>query len=103
MSREHSLEEGRDLAALYALGALCGDEAREFEQHLASGCSICAAEVEAFAPVVAELGYTAPPRTPREEVRVRVLERVAAEGMTQDHPVIDKDLLRFVESSWLTR
>jgi anti-sigma factor ChrR (cupin superfamily) len=101
MIREHTLEEGRERAALYALGALRGEEIREFEQHLAAGCTICAEEVASFTPVVAELGHATPPQTPRAEVRTRVLERVGAKGMSQDHPAIDKDLLRFVGSNWL--
>jgi quercetin dioxygenase-like cupin family protein len=99
MIREHPIEEGRDLAALYALGVLRGDAAREFEQHLAGDCSRCAVEVEAFAPVVAELGHMALPQTPRPELRARVLERVAAEGLSADHPVIDKEGVRFVRSA----
>jgi quercetin dioxygenase-like cupin family protein len=101
MMREHTVEEGRERAALYALGALRGEEIREFEQHLAAGCVICAEELAAFTPVVAELGHATPPQMPRAEVRARVLERIGAKGMSQDHPVIDKDLLRFVGSNWL--
>jgi quercetin dioxygenase-like cupin family protein len=102
MIGEHSPEEGHDLAALYVLGVLDGDEAREFEQHLASGCATCVAEIEAFAPVVAELGYSAPPQTPSAEVRTRVLARIAAEGLSANHPVIEKDGVRFVRSAALT-
>jgi len=101
MSHEHSLEEGRERAALYALGALRGDELREFEHHLAAGCAMCAEEVAAFAPVVAEMGHAASPSTPRPEVRDRVWQRIGAQGMSPEHPVIDKDLLRFVGSNWL--
>lgn len=102
MIREHSPEEGRDLAALYALGVLHGDEVHEFEQHLASGCTICVAEVAALAPVVAELGHAAPPQTPSAEVRTRVLARISAESLSANHPVIEKDGVRFVRSAALT-
>src|SRR5262245_12727190 len=101
MIQEHSVEEGRERAALYALAALRGEELRAFAQHLAAGCAICVDEVAAFTPVVAELGHVTPPQTPRPEVRARVLQRISAQGMDQDHPVIDKDLFRFVGSNWL--
>jgi len=101
MIQAHTVEEGRERAALYALGALREEETREFEQHLAAGCAICADEVAAFTPVVAELGHAPVPQTPRLEIRARVLQRIEAQGMDQDHPVIDKDLLRFVGSNWL--
>ncbi len=96
---EHSVEEGRDRAALYTLGALPEDEACEFEQHLAAGCAVCAAEVEAFTPIVAELGYAARPQQPPASVRSRLIERVAAESAAA--PVIDKEGMRFVRSERL--
>ena len=99
MIREHPVEEGRERAALYALGALRGDEAREFEQHLGAGCTVCAAEVEAFAAVVAGLGHAAQPQALRAEVRARMLERVGVENLTEDRPVIDKDGVRFVRAA----
>jgi anti-sigma factor ChrR (cupin superfamily) len=101
MTSGHTLEEGRERAALYALGALPGEEAREFDQHLAEGCDICRTEVAAFALVVAELGYAAPAHMPRPEVRARLLDRIAAQGLTQERPVIDTELLHFVGSAWL--
>ena len=36
-------EEAAGRAALHALGALEGDEAREFAEHLAAGCAACPA------------------------------------------------------------
>jgi anti-sigma factor ChrR (cupin superfamily) len=81
------------------LGVLSQDEAREFEQHLAGGCAVCAAEVEAFTPVVAELGHMATPQTPRPELRARVLERVAAEGLSAARPVLNKEGARFVRTA----
>jgi anti-sigma factor ChrR (cupin superfamily) len=34
-------------------------------------------------------------------VRARLLERIVAEGLSQDHPIIDKEHLHFVGSRWL--
>ena len=101
MMSGHSPEEGRDLAALYTLGAMGGDELREFELHLAEGCEVCADEVAAFAPVVAELGYDTAPQAPSIELRTRMLDRITAEGLTSDHPVVVKDRFHFVGSQWL--
>lgn len=101
MMRDHSIEEAQDLAALYALGALQGEEAHEFEQHLAEGCAVCRAEVEAFTPVVAELGYAAPPQEPPPELRARALEQTVAGGLTQTHPRIEKDNQLFASANWL--
>jgi anti-sigma factor ChrR (cupin superfamily) len=100
MKPHHSLEEAQEWGALYALGALSQDEARIFEQHLPT-CSLCADEVAAFAAVTQEMRHAALPQTPRPEVRARVLEHVASQGTSNSHPVINKDLLRFVGSSWL--
>jgi anti-sigma factor RsiW len=51
-----------DQVELYVLGALSGDDRRNFEAHLAA-CDRCAFEVRSFAPVVAGLagGVTAQP------------------------------------------
>ncbi len=101
MVRGHTMEEAQEMAAVYALGALPGEEARAFEQHLAAGCAACAEEVAACGAVVEELAYAVPRRTPRPEVRTRVLERIAAEGLTANHPKVEKEHFLFVSSQWL--
>ena len=68
---EHSLDDGCERAALYALGALRGDDARGFEGHLAA-CEVCRAEVHTFAAVAAELGRASQPETPTAALRARV-------------------------------
>jgi len=73
-------EEAAGRAALYALGALDGDEAREFEEHLAAGCAACAAELREFEAVAGDLGLAAPEAEPPAGVRARLLALVAAEG-----------------------
>jgi anti-sigma factor ChrR (cupin superfamily) len=71
-------------AALYALGALEGTEARDFEEHIAGGCAACAAELKEFDAVAAALALAAPAFEPPEAVRGRLLARVAEE--TQEPP-----------------
>ncbi|MBV8856641.1 MAG: cupin domain-containing protein [Acidobacteria bacterium] len=73
-------EEAAGRAALYALGALEGDEAREFEEHLAAGCAACAAELREFETVAADLGLAAPAAEPPAGVRARLLSLVSEGG-----------------------
>lgn len=80
MSHTTTDEEAAGRAALYALGALEGDEAREFEGHLAAGCEACAAELRMFEGVVADLGLAAPEAEPPAGVRSRLLTLVSEGG-----------------------
>jgi anti-sigma factor ChrR (cupin superfamily) len=73
-------EEAAGRAALYALGALEGDEAREFEEHLAAGCAACEAELREFEAVAGQLGLAAPEAEPPAGVRSRLLALVSEEG-----------------------
>lgn len=80
MSHTTTDEEAAGRAALYALGTLEGDEARAFEEHVASGCAACAAELREFESVVADLGMAAPEAEPPPGVRSRLLALVSEEG-----------------------
>jgi anti-sigma factor ChrR (cupin superfamily) len=71
-------EETCGSAALYALGALEGEEARAFEAHLGEGCEACASELRGFESVVGSLGLAAPDAEPPIASRARLLERLAA-------------------------
>ena len=72
-------EEAAGRAALYALGALEEDEAREFEEHLAAGCAACAAELREFETVARDLCLAAPEAEPPAGVRARLLALVSEE------------------------
>lgn len=93
-------EEKRDLAALYAVGALQGDELRDFEKALAE-CPELADEVVSLSAVVDELGYAAAPQTPSPGLRASVLGRIEAEGLTKEHPRLTKENQVFGSASWL--
>ena len=67
-----------ETAALYVLGALPTGDREAFERHLAEGCGVCEGQVSELTPVAADLGHAAPPRTPRPEVRDRLLGRLAS-------------------------
>jgi anti-sigma-K factor RskA len=64
-------------AGAYVLGSLDPDERVSFETHLAS-CAECTAEVRALGRVTEALARTVPERTPRPELRQRVLDAVGA-------------------------
>ncbi|HEX8188186.1 MAG TPA: cupin domain-containing protein [Pyrinomonadaceae bacterium] len=72
-------EEAAGRAALYALGALEGAEAREFEGHLAAGCARCEAGLREFEAVAGDLGLAAPAAEPPGGVRARLLALAAEE------------------------
>ena len=67
----------RELAPLYALGALDGEDLAAFEAHVA-GCADCRAEVAAYAEVAGRVGASVPPVPPPAALRARVLAAAAA-------------------------
>ena len=69
-------------AGAYVLGSLDSDERAAFESHLA-GCDDCAAEVRAFGRVAGALARSVPERTPRPELRQRVLGGFGATQTTR--------------------
>jgi anti-sigma factor ChrR (cupin superfamily) len=71
-------EEAQARAALYALGALDADEARDFEEH-AAGCGPCAEELRCFRSVAAALAIAPVEAEPPADVRSRLLAHVSAE------------------------
>jgi anti-sigma factor ChrR (cupin superfamily) len=75
--------EARERAALYALGALDSETAREFEAHLADGCPMCAADHEAFAAVARDFALDAEPVAPPQDLRERVLARARTAGRVE--------------------
>ena len=66
------MHDEQALAAPYVLGALDPAERREFETHIAR-CPACSEEVRSLCRVVDALACSAPQRTPRPELRSRVL------------------------------
>jgi len=73
-------EETSARAALHALGALDEREARDFEEHVAAGCDVCAAKLREFRGVAADLALAATPAQPPARVRSRLLALAAEEG-----------------------
>ncbi len=94
MKSDETIEQLREQAALYALGALPPEEAQAVEAQLAAGDARYQAEVAAFRAVADALAYCAPPAAPRSAARARTLEAVAA----HEAATIDEGGLRFVRS-----
>ena len=67
------------LGAPYVLGALDDADRGAFEAHLAS-CPVCVEEVRALRRVVDALAFAVPQRTPRPELRSRVLTLISGEA-----------------------
>src|ERR1700755_338994 len=65
-------------AALYALGALEGEEARAFEAHMEEGCDACASELREFESVVGSLGLAAEEAEPPARAEESLMERLPA-------------------------
>jgi len=80
MKRGVAEDQMKEQAALYALGTLTEEEARRFEEHIASGCEDCERELQAYQSVVFELGYSAIEEEPPAEVRGKLLARLAEES-----------------------
>jgi len=70
-------EEWLERSEVYTLGALDGEELKEFEAHLASGCPICQAYLRETRETLMLLHRSLRPETPPLSIKTRVLERVA--------------------------
>jgi anti-sigma factor ChrR (cupin superfamily) len=72
-------ESARELAELYALGALGADEARPLEEHLRD-CPVCRREIDSLRATADELALAAPPVEPPPELRRRLLGNLVPRG-----------------------
>jgi anti-sigma-K factor RskA len=83
-------------AAVYALGALDGEERVRFEEHLAGGCAACTAAVREHAETMADVARDTPPMIPPADVRADLMRRVATTGA---HPSRRRRRLRWALAS----
>ena len=72
-------DEILDQSALYALGALEGEELLAFEKRVGEGCSVCRA-VEGFQEVAEQLATAVKPVKPRAELRTKLFARITHEA-----------------------
>jgi putative transcriptional regulator len=76
-------DELRELASLYALGAMTQEESAAYEAHLSAGCPVCQAEVGAFREVTGGIALSVEPVTPPAELRERLMN-TAPKGLQVD-------------------
>jgi anti-sigma-K factor RskA len=77
MRSEH--EHWREQGEIYALGALDGQELKEFEAHLASGCAICEAYIRETSETLLLLHRSITPTTPPPSVKTRLFQDIASD------------------------
>ena len=87
MTHQEPSDEILEQAALYALGALEGQEKDEFERRVSEGCATCQA-VKDFQVVAGVLGTSARPMAPPPSLRDTLLERVAAQREAEPKPQV---------------
>lgn len=81
------------LAAPYVLGALDGADRLAFEAHLAT-CPVCSEEVRSLRRVADALAFAVPQRTPRPELRSRVLADLLDETGGRQSAVRERPAVR---------
>jgi hypothetical protein len=69
-----------ELAAVYAVGALDGEDLVRFEAHLAEGCDRCALSLLDSREALARVALADPPVVPPPGVKAALLERLAVEA-----------------------
>ena len=74
-----SHEELLDLADVYVLGALDGDELSQFERHLSAGCSECRARVKAAGEVLTLMPGSYEQLTPSANTKTKIFEQIDAD------------------------
>lgn len=82
MTTSHSTRHD-ELIPAYAVGALDGDELRDLEAHLATGCPVCSEQLALWQGDLEELAASVPPVAPSAETRGRILR--LAEAGKPDH------------------
>ncbi len=71
MTPGHSTRH-QELLPAYALGALDGEDLRDLETHLATGCEVCRRELDLWQGDLEQLAASVEPVTPSDETRQRV-------------------------------
>lgn len=98
MKKNALVRECEATAALYALGALPEESARQFQQRVASGCPMCTATLAEYTEVTDHLPLTVPQVEPPASIRVRLLERIAGPPPASKP---DRTIVRSTDSPWV--
>ena len=75
-----SHEKLSELCSVYALGALDGEELREFEAHLKTGCPLCGQELQEYSEMVASIPEALPNVRPSQDLKSRLMARLDQEA-----------------------
>jgi anti-sigma-K factor RskA len=78
-------DEFDDLAPVYAVGALDGEDRVRFESHLAAGCAACETSLRDTAETLAGLAREAPRAIPPAHVKETLVRRVAESAPPSRH------------------
>jgi len=82
-----SHEKLSELCSIYALGALDGEELREFEAHLETGCPLCGQQIQEYSQTVAAIPEALANVRPSAHLKGKLMARVDQEGPR--HGVVD--------------
>jgi quercetin dioxygenase-like cupin family protein len=74
-----SHEQLLELAGVYALGALDGDELVEFQGHLATDCAECRSRIKEAAEAFATMSAAMPRQKPPDRAKSRLFEQIDAD------------------------
>ena len=74
-----SHEKLSELCSIYALGALDGEELREFEAHLKTGCPLCGLELQEYSEMVASIPEALSNVRPSQDLKSRLMVRLDQE------------------------
>src|ERR1043166_9080047 len=82
----NSHETYETLAAVYAVGALDGDDLAQFEAHLAEGCDPCEAIVRESREALTRMALAATPSVPPADVKAALQARIDAAMRSRVRP-----------------
>jgi anti-sigma-K factor RskA len=94
MSAAHAPRH-EELLPAYALGALDGDDLRELEAHLASGCAECDRQLDLWQWDLEELAASVEPVAPSETARRRIQRLAGGGGAVAPAPARPRSLTRW--------
>jgi anti-sigma-K factor RskA len=72
-------EKLAELCSIYALGALDGEELREFEAHLRTGCQLCALQIQEYGEAVSLIPEALANVKPSQDLKSRLMARLDQE------------------------
>src|SRR5262245_47284947 len=78
-----SHEKLSELCSIYALGALDGEELREFEAHLETGCPLCGQQIREYGETVAAIPEALANVRPSADLKDRLMARLDKEGLSR--------------------